>query len=92
MNKVKWNKDWKVWSDQNAFNLVFAVPQDALTVDLPYDALFYTKQDPNCPSAGSTGFINGGVFNYYKELTVTEEDLGKTLLLELEGAMDRSFV
>ncbi len=92
MNKVKWNKGWKVWPDKNAFNLVFAVPQDALTVDLPYDAAFYTKQDPNCPSAGSTGFVNGGVFNYYKELTLSKEESGKTLLLELEGAMDRSFV
>ena len=90
MKKQNWNQNWRVWQDRNAFNLVFAVPQDALTVDLPYDAAFYTRQDPDCLSGGSEGYINGAVFNYYKELTL--ESVGQTVLLEIEGAASQSFV
>ncbi len=92
MKKLNWNSGWKVWQDKNAFNLVFAVPTDAKTVDLPYDAGFYLQQDPACVSAGSTGFMNGAVFNYYKELTLGQDEIGKTFLLEIEGAMSQSFV
>lgn len=92
MKKINWNKGWKVWQDRNAFALVFAVPPEAKTVDLPYDASFYTRQNPASVNAGSTGFIDGAVFNYYKELVLTPEDVGKTVLLEIEGAMSQSFV
>ncbi len=92
MKKIKWNKGWRVWQEHNAFNLVFAVPEDALEIELPYDAAFHTVQNPDCVSAGSTGFIDGAVFNYYKELIMTPEDIGKTVLLELEGAMSQSYI
>ncbi len=92
MIKQNWNESWKVWKDKNAFALVFAVPEDAITVDVPYDAVFHTQQDPNCVNAGSVGFLNGGVFNYYKEYNLQPEDVGKTILLELEGVSTKSFV
>ena len=43
MNRISFNKEWKVWRDTNPFELVFRVPEDALPVDLPYDAMFHER-------------------------------------------------
>lgn len=68
MKKININKNWRVWQEEDAFALVFAVPQNAKIVDLPYDALFTTLQKEDSTNQGKTGFIDGGVFNYYKVL------------------------
>ena len=44
MEKIKFNKGWKVWKDLDPFELVFHVPEDAAEVDLPYDAMFHEEQ------------------------------------------------
>ena len=44
MKKELWNEGWKFWKDRNAFELLTVVPKDALTVELPYDALIREEQ------------------------------------------------
>lgn len=44
MKKINFNNNWKVWKDTDTFQLVFRVPDDAINVDLPYDAMFHEKQ------------------------------------------------
>lgn len=92
MEKVKWNENWKVWKEENAFSLVFAVPQDAKNVTLPYDALFYQKQNPDSANEGKTGFMDGGTYNYYKEEIFPKEDQGKDILLLVEGCAVKTWV
>ena len=72
--KQKWNDQWKVWKEDNAFRLIFSVPETAKEVDLPYDAVFHQEQRADSVNQGRTGFLDGGVFNYYKQYFAAEED------------------
>ncbi len=44
MERISFNENWKVWKDLDPFELVFHVPEDAVSVDLPYDAMFHEEQ------------------------------------------------
>ncbi len=85
MERISFNKDWKVWRDTNPFELVFRVPEDAQTVDLPYDAMFHEAQTKDSINKGATGFLDGGVYKYYKEFFVPEEYRGENIFLRFEG-------
>ena len=67
MKKELWNEGWKFWKDRNAFELLTVVPKDALTVELPYDALIREEQKEDSVNQGRVGFLDGGVYNYYKD-------------------------
>ena len=43
MKSVKWNDNWKFWSDKDAFALVWNIPENARDVTLPHDAMI---EDP----------------------------------------------
>lgn len=88
----KWNDGWRVWKEDNAFRLIFSVPKDALKVDLPYDAAFHQPQNRDSLNAGRTGFLDGGVFNYYKEYYAEPGDRDQTIRLRFEGVMGRASV
>ena len=92
MKKINWNQNWKVWKDKDAFNLVFSVPEDAVCVDLPYDALFFETQKQDSVNGGRTGHLDGGVYNYYKTFQVPREDAGKKYILEFEGVFTKALV
>ena len=66
MRKERFNSDWKVWKDLDPFELVFHVPEEAETVELPYDAMFHEEQRPDSVNGGSTGFLDGGAYKYWK--------------------------
>ena len=76
---INWNEGWKVWKEDNAFRLIFSVPEKAIDVDLPYDAVFHQEQSPDSVNMGRTGFLDGGVFHYYKSYYALEEDRDKHL-------------
>ena len=91
MKKELWNEGWKFWKDRNAFELLTVVPKDALTVELPYDALIREEQKEDSVNQGRVGFLDGGVYNYYKELELPEESEGR-ILLEFGGVFTRTVV
>lgn len=92
MKKQKWNDDWKVWKEDNAFRLIFSVPAYAKEVTLPYDAVFHEAQKRDSVNAGKTGFLDGGVYNYYKKYFAPLDEKGKTIQLLLDGAGGKTFV
>ncbi|MCD8147997.1 MAG: DUF4982 domain-containing protein [Clostridiales bacterium] len=92
MEKINFNSNWKVWKDLDPFELVSRVPDDAVEVDLPYDAMFHETQREGTVNSGSTGHIDGGEYKYYKEFFVPEEDRGKRLLLQFEGIYRNALV
>lgn len=92
MIKEKWNQGWKFWKEENTFRLVFSVPKNAIDVELPYDAVFHQEQNYNSVNMGRTGFLDGGVFNYYKEYYVEENERGKHLRMYFEGSGGQTFV
>lgn len=85
MEKIKFNKSWKVWKDLDPFELVFRVPDDALDVDLPYDAMFHEKQKQDTVNGRSTGNIDAGDYKYYKHFFIPEEYRGGHVMLQFEG-------
>ena len=90
--KQKWTDQWKVWKEDNAFRLIFSVPETAKEVDLPYDAVFHQEQRADSVNHGRTGFLDGGVFNYYKQYFAAEEDRGNRIYLHFDGVAGRTFV
>ncbi len=85
MEKIKFNKGWKVWKDLDPFELVFHVPEDAAEVDLPYDAMFHEEQKQGAAGGGDTGNIDAGEYKYYKRFFVPEEYRGGHVMLQFEG-------
>lgn len=85
MKRQKWNDGWKFWADKDSFALVWNVPEIAREITLPHDAMIEEKADPDSSNKGNTGFRNGGVYTYVKNLFVPEEAKNKTLMLEFEG-------
>ncbi len=92
MKREKFNSNWKVWKDMDPFELVFKVPDDAVCVDLPYDAMFHEEQKPDSVSGGSTGHIDAGEYKYYKEFFVQEEEKGQRMVLQFEGIYRNALV
>ncbi len=85
MKRINFNDGWKVWKDDDPFELVFHVPEDAVETDLPYDAMFHEEQKPQAVNGGSTGNIDGGEYKYYKKFFVPEDLRGGHVMLQFEG-------
>lgn len=92
MQKINWNKGWRVWEEDNAFNLINVVPVDAKEVDLPYDSAFHRPQKPDTVNMGKTAFIEGGNYNFAKSYFVPMEDKGGKTLLCFDGCATKSYV
>lgn len=85
MERISFNENWKVWKDLDPFELVFRVPDDAVDVDLPYDAMFHEEQKQGTANGGYTGNIDAGEYKYYKKFFVPEEYRGGHVMLQFEG-------
>lgn len=92
MQKINLNRDWHIYQRDDAFSMVTAVPDDAVLSDIPYDALFHDEQKADSINGGRTGYFDGGVYYYQKDLTIAEEDIGKHMILKAEGLFSKSFV
>lgn len=85
MKKISFNQGWKVWKELDPFELVFRVPDDAESVDLPHDAMFHEEQKQGARNGGYTGNIDAGEYKYYKRFFVPEEYKGGHVMLQFEG-------
>lgn len=85
MKRENFNTGWKVWKDENPFELVAAVPPHAKPVTLPYDAMFHEEQQEDSVNKGSTGFLDGGAYKYHKTFFVPEDWRGGKVMLWFEG-------
>lgn len=92
MKKIILDKDWYVYRREDAFSLVTSIPEDAVKTAVPYDALFHDSQEEDSQNGGRTGYFDGGVYYYQKELELPEEYAGKRLILKAEGLFSKSFV
>ena len=68
MKKIILDKDWYVYRREDAFSLVTSIPEDAVKTAVPYDALFHDSQEEDSRNGGRTGYFDGGVYYYQKEL------------------------
>lgn len=76
-DNLNFNLDWR-------FKRVDSV-EAAHAVNLPHDAMLYEKRDRKAPTAGACGYFPGGAYEYTKSFFVSEEERGKTHILEFEG-------
>lgn len=85
MKAQLFNQNWKFWVDQNAFALVWTVPDTAKDVTLPHDAMLEDLPYPESPNQGKAAFRDGKPYTYVTYITPSEEDRSKTLMLKFEG-------
>ena len=85
MRQIKWNDNWKFWSDKDAFALVWNIPENARDVALPHDAMIEKPAYAESPNGGNTGYRDGGNYTYVKLLTLEKEDLGNKYILKFDG-------
>lgn len=92
MKKINLAQDWYVYRRDDAFSLVTSIPADAVHTDLPYDAMFHDEQKADSLNQGRTGYFDGGVYYYQKNLVIGKEYEGCRLILKAEGLFTKSFV
>ena len=92
MKTIELNKDWYVYQRDDAFSLVTSIPEDAVHTDIPYDAMFHEEQKADSLNGGRTGYFDGGVYYYQKDLVIPEEYAGCRLILKAEGLLTKSFI
>ncbi|MCD7749701.1 MAG: DUF4982 domain-containing protein [Oscillospiraceae bacterium] len=92
MKAQKWNENWLYWEDKDSFALVWGIPQEAKKINLPHDAMLERRAYGDSPNGGSTGFRDGGVYAYVKNLFVPEEKKQKLLMLQFEGVYSNAMV
>lgn len=85
MKKELFNDGWKFFKDENSFALVWSVPENALEVTLPHDAMIEEAADPDSKNGTNTGFRNGGTYTYVKNYYADESMRSRKILLYFEG-------
>ncbi len=92
MQRENFNANWKYWPDNDPFELVFRVPENAQDITLPHDAMFHERQAPDSPNSGSTGFLDGREYRYYKRFSVPAQWQDGRVQLHFEGIYTRASV
>ncbi|MDE7313005.1 MAG: DUF4982 domain-containing protein [Eubacterium sp.] len=92
MQVEKWNDSWKFWEDQDSFALVWNIPQDAVQIELPHDAMISQPAKPDSVNGGNTGFRDAQVYTYVKMLYAPDEYRTRTVMLKFEGVYMNAFV
>ena len=59
--------------------------QSAVEVNLPHDAMLTEQRDGACHNGVNSGYFPGGTYTYEKELELTRENLGSSMVLHFEG-------
>lgn len=92
MNCVKWNDNWKFWSDKDAFALVWNIPENARDITLPHDAMIEDPAYAESPNMGNTGYRDGGNYTYVKLLDIEASELGRKRILKFDGVYCHALV
>ena len=92
MKCQRWNDNWKFWDEQNAFALVWNVPEHARTITLPHDAMLERTPHPDSPNSNDTGFRDGGNYVYVKQFFAPEEWQEQTVQVHFEAVYMNALV
>ena len=92
MISEKWNDAWLFWEDKDAFALVWDVPEKAVPITLPHDAMLLRDADPSSPGGGDAAYRFGGSYVYYKRFLAPAEWADRSVLLKFEGVYQEAAV
>lgn len=81
MQKINLNKGWDYRQAESWWS-----PPERIKIDLPHDYGIEQPRDPNTPGVNCTGYFQGGIITYSKDIQAPEEWKEKTVTLEIEGA------
>ena len=85
-----WSRDWRFQVGPGGAGTTPG--KEWTNVHLPHDASISLERTANAVSGGSNAFFPGAVCWYEKELELSEAEVGKTVLLEVEGAYMNAMV
>lgn len=84
------NNKWYFWDKDDSFSLIWNISENAQIVDLPFDPMAMQIPDRNSINGGSTGFIDGGVYYFVKNIKLSERN--KLHFLEFEGIAHNAMI
>ena len=89
----KWNDNWKFWSGGDSFALVWGIPENAVDVTLPHDAMALETPCEDCPNGTNTGYVKGALYTYVKRFYVPSSAYaGKDVIVRFEGIYEKSSI
>lgn len=77
MNRLDFNHDWLFFKDGHE--------AEAVSVNLPHDAMILEKRDPKSPTGNGCAYFEGGRYIYTKTFDVPADWESKSLILFFEG-------
>ena len=92
MKQIRWNEGWKFWPDRNSFALVWNVPEDAVDVTIPHDAMILEEARADSRNGGNTGYREGGNYTYVKTMYLEKEETGRKRILRFDGVYSHALV
>lgn len=92
MHAKKINENWKFWKLKDSFALFSTIPRSAETVTLPHDEMLCEASDEKSANGGNTGYRDGDIYVYSRQLYVAKEDKEKTIMLKFEGVFMNALV
>lgn len=92
MKKLLFNDNWYFWKETDAFSLLWNIPGNAKPVTLPHDAMIEEPAKADSLNKGNTGYRDGAVYNYAKQLYVGSEAKEERYVLHFQGIYMKAFV
>lgn len=92
MYRERWNSGWRFWEERNAFAMVWDVPAQARTVELPHDAMLAVPPRADSPNGGNTGYRDGGTYVYVKGFEAPAAWREQCVYLRFEGVYSNAYV
>jgi hypothetical protein len=92
MTRTPLNHGWTYRRKANEFAEMAGVAEAPKPVTLPHDAQIATPRDPRMPNGSSTGYFDGGTWEYTRTLTAPAEWAEKRIFLEFEGVYRSSMI
>ncbi len=83
--RISFNEKLEGLEGSGSFELVFHVPEDAVSVDLPYDTMFHEEQKQGAVNGGYTAGIDAGEYKYYKRFRPEEYRGGHVSAAQFEA-------
>lgn len=94
MKRESFNDGWSFSKDNSslASEVTGNTEVETETVTLPHDAMVWEKRSEMCAAKNAGGFYPGGNYIYTKTFIVSNQDAGKSLILEFEGVYNQARV
>lgn len=93
MKKINFNENWQfVEGYVPSLKVLQMYGKEAVSINLPHDAMIHEKRRQDTRNAGATGFYPGGIYTYFKSFELEEDWKNKSLILEFEGVYEKASV